>query len=212
MKVGEQLLYLARLKGLDKQDAKSRIQNWLERFEATSWWNKNVEELSKGMAQKVQFIATVIHEPELLIFDDPFTGFDPINTNLIKSEIRRLRDEGATIIFSTHRMESVEEICDEIALINKGEKVLEGKLKTIKSEYKSNIFLAELEDYKIPENLNSAKVISSLSDDDHISLRLSANNGDSNALARELMQYGKLLSFREELPSLNDIFIQKVQS
>lgn len=212
MKVGEQLVYLARLKDLDKHKAKKRIKDWLERFEALSWWNKNLEELSKGMAQKIQFIATVIHQPELLIFDEPFTGFDPINTNLIKSEIRRLRDEGATIIFSTHRMESVEEICDEIALINKGQKILSGKLKAIKAEYKSNIFQAELLDHKLPQSLQSAQIISEHRENDHITLRLSASTEDNNAIARELMQYGKLLFFSEELPSLNEIFIQKVQS
>lgn len=212
MKVGEQLIYLARLKDLDKHEAKKRIKDWLERFEALSWWNKNLEELSKGMAQKIQFIATVIHQPELLIFDEPFTGFDPINTNLIKSEIQRLRDEGATIIFSTHRMESVEEICDEIALINKGQKILSGKLKAIKAEYKSNIFQAELLDHKLPQTLQSAQIISEHRENEHITLRLSASTEDNNAIARELMQYGKLVAFSEELPSLNEIFIQKVQS
>lgn len=212
MKVGEQLIYLARLKGLSKEDAKSRIKEWLIRFEATGWWDKNIEELSKGMAQKVQFIATVIHQPELLIFDEPFTGFDPINTNLIKSEIRRLRDEGATIIFSTHRMESVEEICDEIALINKGKKILSGKLKDVKAEYKSNIYEAELFGAEALQSLASAEILKSLHDDGQTTLRLQANTEDGNAIAKELMQHGRLISFKEELPSLNDIFIQKVQS
>lgn len=212
MKVGEQLLYLARLKDLDKSEAKKRIKDWLERFEAIAWWNKNVEELSKGMAQKVQFIATVIHEPELLIFDEPFTGFDPINTNLIKSEIRRLRDEGATIIFSTHRMESVEEICDEITLINRGEKILEGRLKEIKANYKSNIFQAELAAAQLPETLNTSVILSHQQENGHATLRLSATTTDNNAIAHELMQYGRLLAFTEELPSLNEIFIHKVQS
>lgn len=211
MKVGEQLLYLARLKDLDKQEAIRRIKDWSQRFEIESWYNKNIEELSKGMAQKVQFIATVIHKPDLLIFDEPFTGFDPINTNLIKSEIRRLRDEGATIIFSTHRMESVEEICDEIALINKGNKILEGRIKPIKKEFATNVFEAELENYTTISNLNTADILHSREMDGHLSLRLSAN-GDANALAQELMQFGTLNLFKEEVPSLNDIFIQKVQS
>src|SRR5690606_17092692 len=144
MKVGEQVLYLARLKGLEKKEALHRIKEWFERFEIGGWWNKNIEELSKGMAQKVQFVATVIHRPALLIFDEPFTGFDPINTNLIKNEIRRLRDNGATIIFSTHRMESVEEVCDNIALINKSEKILEGPLRDIKKAYRSDIYEVEM--------------------------------------------------------------------
>lgn len=211
MKVGEQLLYLARLKDLDKQEAIRRIKDWSQRFEIESWYHKNIEELSKGMAQKVQFIATVIHKPDLLIFDEPFTGFDPINTNLIKSEIRRLRDEGATIIFSTHRMESVEEICDEIALINKGNKILEGRIKPIKKEFATNVFEAELENYTTISNLNTADILHSREMDGHLSLRLSAN-GDANALAQELMQFGTLNLFKEEVPSLNDIFIQKVQS
>ncbi|AEV33999.1 ABC-type uncharacterized transport system, ATPase component [Owenweeksia hongkongensis DSM 17368] len=211
MKVGEQLLYLARLKDLDKQEAIKRIKDWSERFEIESWYNKNIEELSKGMAQKVQFIATVIHQPDLLIFDEPFTGFDPINTNLIKSEIRRLRDEGATIIFSTHRMESVEEICDEIALINKGNKILEGRIKPIKKEFATNIFEAELENYTAFSNLNSADILQQTEVDGHLSLRLSAK-AEANDLAQELMQFGKLTLFKEEVPSLNDIFIQKVQN
>ena len=211
MKVGEQLLYLARLKDLDKQEAIRRIKDWSQRFEIESWYNKNIEELSKGMAQKVQFIATVIHQPDLLIFDEPFTGFDPINTNLIKSEIRRLRDEGATIIFSTHRMESVEEICDEIALINKGNKILEGRIKPIKKEFATNVFEAELENHTAFSNLNSADILQSIEVDGHLSLRLSAK-GEANDLARELMQFGKLNLFKEEVPSLNDIFIQKVQN
>lgn len=211
MKVGEQLLYLARLKDLEKSEAQRRIAEWFDRFEIASWQNKNIEELSKGMAQKVQFIATVIHQPDLLIFDEPFTGFDPINTNLIKSEIRRLRDEGATVIFSTHRMESVEEICDEIALINKGNKILEGRIKPIKKEFKTNIFEAELEDYSTIEKLANGKVVESFEADGHLNLRLEAN-GNGNLLASELMQYGKLTLFKEEVPSLNDIFIQKVKS
>lgn len=211
MKVGEQLLYLARLKDLEKSEAQRRITEWFDRFEIASWQNKNIEELSKGMAQKVQFIATVIHQPDLLIFDEPFTGFDPINTNLIKSEIRRLRDEGATVIFSTHRMESVEEICDEIALINKGHKILEGRIKPIKKEFKTNIFEAELEDYSTIGQLANGEVVESFEADGHLNLRLEAN-GNGNLLASELMQYGKLTLFKEEVPSLNDIFIQKVKS
>src|SRR6056300_1604286 len=140
MKVGEQALYLAQLKGLRKAEAKTRLKYWFERLEIGDWWNKKIQELSKGMAQKIQFVVTVLHRPKLLIFDEPFSGFDPINAHLIKDEILRLRDEGATVIFSTHRMESVEELCDDIALINKSNKILEGKLADIKRQFKINTF------------------------------------------------------------------------
>lgn len=211
MKVGEQLLYLARLKNLEKRDASKKIKDWMERFEISDWWNKNVEELSKGMAQKIQFIATVIHDPELLIFDEPFTGFDPINTNLIKSEIERLRKEGASIIFSTHRMESVEEICDRIALINKAEKILEGPIKEIKDEYKSNIFSIEIEGEFNDQLLKSGSVLNSSYTNGVTQLRVKAKNDNGNGLVQSVTQQNRLISFYEEVPSLNDIFIQKVQ-
>jgi len=140
MKVGEQALYLAQLKGMSKAEAKKRLNYWFEKFEIGDWWNKKIQELSKGMAQKIQFIVTVLHQPKLLIFDEPFSGFDPINANLIKDEILQLREEGATIIFATHRMESVEELCDDIALLHESNKVLEGKLIDIKRQYKTNTF------------------------------------------------------------------------
>ncbi|MGB1309542.1 MAG: ABC transporter ATP-binding protein, partial [Oceanihabitans sp.] len=140
MKVGEQALYLAQLKGLSKTEAKKRLLYWFDRLEIGDWWNKKIQELSKGMAQKVQFIVTVLHEPKLLIFDEPFSGFDPINANLIKDEILRLKNNGATVIFSTHRMESVEELCDHIALIHQSNKILDGKLDDIKRQYKTNTF------------------------------------------------------------------------
>ena len=140
MKVGEQVLYLAQLKGLSKQQAKERLKYWFDRLEIGDWWDKKIQELSKGMAQKIQFVVTVLHNPKLLIFDEPFSGFDPINANLIKDEILKLRDDGATIIFSTHRMESVEEMCDHIALIHKSNKILDGRLIDIKREYKDNTF------------------------------------------------------------------------
>jgi len=140
MKVGEQAIYLAQLKGMTKADAKSKLKMWFEKFGISEWWGKKVQELSKGMAQKVQFVVTVLHEPKLLIFDEPFSGFDPINANLIRDEILGLREKGATIIFSTHRMESVEEVCDHICLINKSNKLLEGKLDDIKKQYKTNTF------------------------------------------------------------------------
>lgn len=208
MKVGEQLIYLARLKGLEKAEAKKRVKDWLERFEALSWWNKNVEELSKGMAQKVQFICTVLHEPRLLIFDEPFTGFDPINTNLIKNEIRRLRDQGATVIFSTHRMESVEEICENIALINRGELLLEGMLSQIKQEHKSGVYKAGLLNFS--GNLDGLETLDRRQLSSHTEIRLTARE-NSNAILQKLMAQGQVIYFEEELPTLNEIFIQKVE-
>lgn len=212
MKVGEQVLYLARLKNLDKAHAKKALKEWFERFEIGEWWNKNVEELSKGMQQKVQFVATVIHNPDLLIFDEPFTGFDPINTNLIKSEIQRLRDEGATIIFSTHRMESVEEICDKITLINKSKKILEGPIRDVKNTYKSNIFNIAIEGAFSGTLLGSQKLLEQKESDGETHFRFQFEENNSNALLQQLTQNNRLISYQEEIPSLNDIFIQKVQS
>ncbi len=216
MTVGEQALYLCRLKGLSTSEAKSKLKEWFERFEIETWWNKKIEELSKGMAQKVQFIVTVLHNPELLIFDEPFTGFDPINTELIKSEIRRLNKNGATIIFSTHRMESVEEICDHITLINQSEKILEGPLKTIRNEFRTNTF-------KIAYVGNSGQVTSAISKnfellDDHdwqdhreATVRLPAGT-PPNALLETLLPMATIDHFEEVIPSVNDIFIRMVQN
>lgn len=211
MKVGEQLIYLARLKGLTKTDAKSRIEGWVKRFEITDWWNKSIEELSKGMAQKVQFISTVLHNPKLLIFDEPFTGFDPINTNLIKSEILRLKEEGATVIFSTHRMESVEEICDHIALINKSQKILEGPLNEIQQTHKSNTYRARLSAQNGTEiKLGTGSLVEQKKQGSQHLLKIKFE-GNSNQLLTSLMELGTVLSFEEEIPSVNDIFIQKVE-
>lgn len=214
MKAGEQLIYLARLKGLSKQEATTRAKDWFTRFEMESWWNKNIEELSKGMAQKVQFVSTVIHEPRLLIFDEPFTGFDPVNTNLIKSEIRKLRNNGATVIFSTHRMESVEEICDRIALINRSEKILEGPLQSIQQEYKSNKYSVELisaiEDK--PSLPSGASLLEAEKKGSTWSLQIQLGKDRPNDLLQHLMPQGTILLFKEIIPSLNTIFIQKVSS
>lgn len=210
MKVYEQLVYLARLKGLNKKSASSEVHEWLERFEITSWKNKMLEELSKGMAQKIQFIATVIHKPHLLIFDEPFTGFDPVNTELIKSEIRRLRDRGASVIFSTHRMESVEEICDEIVLINKGEKILEGPIRDVKSSFRANEYQVRLENAKV-ERLKYADIVEKKEVGNQVDLLLRAPVSATRDLLQELMNSGDLLLFQERLPSLNEIFISKVQ-
>lgn len=214
MKAGEQVIYLARLKGLSKQDARDKARKWFQRFGMESWWNKNIEELSKGMAQKVQFVSTVIHDPSLLIFDEPFTGFDPINTNLIKSEIKLLRDAGATVIFSTHRMESVEEICDRIALINRSEKILEGPLKSIQQEYKSNKYIVELanEEAQPPILSDGSVLLSSTKEEGIWKLEIQLEEHLPNKLLTQLMSQGNVLLFKELIPSLDKIFIQKVSS
>ncbi len=217
MKVGEQALYLAQLKGLEKKEAKERLLYWFGKFGIMGWWNKKIQELSKGMAQKVQFIVTVLHRPKLLIFDEPFSGFDPINATLIKDEILQLRDEGATVIFSTHRMESVEELCDHIALINKSKKILEGPVTDIKKAYKSNTFevgmisedtnalYKELQDrfYIEPANFKTLE--------DQLKIKVTLNKEESS---HELLQYlslkGQVLRFNEVIPEVNEIFIKAI--
>lgn len=217
MKVGEQALYLAQLKGLTKTEAKKKLKYWFEKFEISDWWNKKIQELSKGMAQKVQFIVTVLHEPKLLIFDEPFSGFDPINANLIKDEILKLRDNGASIIFSTHRMESVEELCDYIALIDKSNKILDGKLSDIKQQYKTNKYEVGLQSEsknELLETLTSKFDISiaektALNND----LRFFVNlkNGDTSTdLIRFLNSQAQITHFTEIIPSANDIFLKAV--
>lgn len=208
MKVGEHLTYLARLKGLSATDAKAKISGWMEKFGIEDWWDKKVEELSKGMQQKIQFIATVVHEPKLLILDEPFSGLDPVNTNLIKDEIHSLRGKGMSIIFSTHRMEQVEEICEHIVLINKGENVLEGKVSAVKDRFKQNLFELEYEG-ELPEGLlERAKVI------DQQPGRLTvqvAETTESNTLLRAMLDRGVFVKrFQEILPTLNEIFIRQV--
>ena len=214
MKVGEQAIYLAQLKGMSKQDATAKLQDWFKKFDILEWWDKKVEELSKGMAQKIQFITTILHEPKLLIFDEPFSGFDPINANLLKSEILKLRDKGCTIIFSTHNMGSVEEICDHIALIHKSEKILDGSFEDIKKEYRTNTynisFTGELE--KIKENLpKDVEILEHQSGKEFESLRLRLNNGtSSNQLLGQLLPHVEIISFNEIIPTMNDIFIRVV--
>lgn len=208
MKVGEQVLYLARLKGLDTLQAKQRAKEWFERLEMDGWWEKKVEDLSKGMAQKVQFVTTVLHEPELLIFDEPFTGFDPINTNLIKDEIQRLNAKGATVIFSTHRMESVEEICNHIGLINHGEVMVEGGLLDIRKHYKDGTFAFVT---KEPWNPEGAEVVRQ--EDDHVGYRTLIHTAEYPAAhVTELAQKGQLIGFEEVLPKVSDIFIDIVKN
>lgn len=214
MKVGEQALYLAQLKGLTKKEALIRLKFWFEKFDIGSWWHKKVEELSKGMAQKVQFIVTVIHEPKLLIFDEPFSGFDPINTNLLKEEILELRNKGATVIFSTHDMSSVEELCDNIALINKSKKILDGAVYDIKQNFKTNIFEIGLMNFnssflsEIPDN---HEIISHEKSNGHIKFQIKINEESSpNMLVSNIMNYGTIQYFSELVPTMNEIFIKVV--
>ena len=218
MKVGEQALYLAQLKGMSKKDAKKQLEYWFEKFDISDWWNKKVQELSKGMAQKVQFIVTVMHKPKLLIFDEPFSGFDPINANLIKDEILQLRDEGATVIFSTHRMESVEELCEHIALIDKSNKILDGKLSDIKRDFKSNTYevaIVSSEKEKLRKEISEKfEVFPTHMNvlDDELTLKIRTNNGEtSNSLLNYLSTKGTISHFAEVIPNANEIFIQAVK-
>jgi len=209
MKVGEHLVYLARLKGLSKTAAEEAIEYWIKRFDIADWMPKKIQELSKGMQQKIQFIATVLHNPKLLILDEPFSGLDPINTNLLKEEIYQLHQNGTSIIFSTHRMEQVEEICEYIALINKGEKVLEGLVKGIKQQFKENLFRVDFEG-PLPEFLEEqVKIIQRKPE----SLTVQLPDGqESNVFLKLLLEQGvKINAFQEILPSLNEIFIKAIQ-
>ena len=214
MKVGEQALYLARLKGVSAADAKKKLKFWFEKYEIGSWWNKKVEELSKGMQQKVQFIVTILHEPKLLIFDEPFSGFDPINVNLLKDEILNLRNQGATIIFSTHNMASVEELCDEIALINRGKKILSGELHDIKQQFKSHVFELGYQSSKqlhLDENHFQKLEFREKKGIRYDQIRILDGSGfSSNKLLNTALPQVDVTSFREILPTLNEIFIQEV--
>src|SRR5690554_253851 len=219
MKVGEQAMYLARLKGLSKSEAKTRLKYWFERLEIGDWWNKKIQELSKGMAQKIQFIVTVLHEPKLLIFDEPFSGFNPINAILIKDEILRLRENGATVIFSTHRMESVEELCDLIALLHESNKILDGKLTDIKKQFKTNTFeigIRASNNFLLEKELSERFMVSSanfktLGDDLKLNVRLSKNDVPNDLLSF-LTSKGEVSHFVEVIPSANDIFIQAIKN
>ncbi len=210
MKVGEQALYLAQLKGLSKSEAKRKIENWFGRFAMESWWDKKVEDLSKGMGQKLQFVTTVLHDPSLIILDEPFSGLDPVNSNLIKDEIFRLANEGSTIIFSTHRMEQVEEICNHIALVNKGKKIVDGTVQETRQRHKQNIFQVEGEGLFQLDRATAPFIVLKETDN---SITLQRNEGVSNnALLQYLLNNGVTVqSFIEKLPSLNDIFIRLVE-
>jgi len=213
MKVGDQLLYLAQLKGLSRKDALAKIKIWLRKFEITDWWNKKVEDLSKGMAQKVQFISTVLHEPKLIILDEPFSGFDPVNAQLITEKILELKDQGSTIIFSTHRMETVESLCDHIALINKSKKILEGPKKQIKDQYRSNTFIVEHRGnhFSLPsEKYDLKKQV--IIEGDLFSTTIQAKEGiKGNQLIRDIIDITDVYSFQEKLPTMSDIFISLVK-
>ena len=210
MKVGAHLTYLARLKGLSARDAKDKIGAWFEKFGIEDWWDKKVEELSKGMQQKIQFIATVVHEPKLLILDEPFSGLDPVNTNLIKSEIHELRDKGVSIIFSTHRMEQVEKICEHIVLINQGENMLEGRVAAVKDKFKENLFQVDYKGELPADLLSPVSVIEQQPERVVIQIQ---DERDSNAFLQQLLNRGvQVTAFNEILPTLNDIFIRQVSN
>lgn len=216
MKVGEQCLYLAQLKGMPEAEAKKQLKYWFEKFEIQGWWDKKIQELSKGMAQKIQFIVTVLHQPKLLILDEPFSGFDPVNANLIKDEIIELNKKGTSVIFSTHRMESVEEMCDYIALIHKSNKLIEGKLDDVKRQHRTNIYQVGI----LTNNIEGLMVsltqkftigqtnFKSLNDD--LKLEVHLEKHSSNELISILTQFGQVTHFMEKIPTVNDIFIQTV--
>ena len=211
MKVGEQALYLAQLKGLSTIEAKTALKEWFQKFDITPWWNKTVEDLSKGMAQKVQFITTVLHRPKLLIFDEPFSGFDPINANIIKDEIIKLKEQGTSIIFSTHRMESVEELCDHIALIDKSKKILDGPVQQIKENYKQQIYAVDFSSSNLdflnvlPESFNL------LNKNNHQADIQILDQTPASDLIRFLLDKSDIKAFEEKIPTINEIFIRTVQ-
>lgn len=218
MKVGEQAVYLAQLKGMTKADAVEKLKYWFKKLDILDWWDKKIQELSKGMAQKIQFIVTVVHEPKLLIFDEPFSGFDPINAEVIRDEILELSEKGATIIFSTHRMESVEELCEYIALINKSKCILQGKLLDIKRAYRTNTFRLglltdnKIETKKIIETTYPALPTNFKSIDDELKLEVQLEEADTNAFLSFVSKLGRITHFEEVIPSANDIFIQTVKN
>ena len=213
MKVGDQAIYLARLKGMSKNDAIKKLHYWFDKFEIGSWWNRKVEELSKGMQQKLQFIVTVIHEPKFFIFDEPFSGFDPINVNLLKNEILELQKNGASIIFSTHNMASVEELCDDIVLINKADKILDGDIKAIKNQFKEHLFQVQYvsndSDLRgiLPQDFTIQSI--SKSEDVHTAY-IKVENKSSNELLSALIPHVSVQGFQEIFPSMNEIFISQV--
>ncbi len=208
MKVGEQCLYLAQLKGLSKNEAKQKIHHWFKKLDMLDWLNKKVEELSKGMAQKVQFVSTVLHQPKLIILDEPFTGFDPINSEIIKNEIIELKESGSTIILSTHRMESVEELCDDIALINSGQCILEGSVNEIKNNFKEHIFEVQFEG----TIQNEIQHFDTLVIESGYGIFKAKNKENTHTLIKQVVEQVNVTSFNEKLPTINDVFIQSVNN
>lgn len=213
MKVGEQALYLAQLKGLSRTESMKRLKYWFKKLEITGWWDKKIEELSKGMAQKVQFITTILHEPKLIIFDEPFSGFDPMNTNVVKNEILFLRERGATIIFSTHNMESVEELCDNITLIDRGKTLLEGRVDNIRKEWAGNEYDLLFDGPVSVEGNSHYSILNKGSDNGKSSIRLKTTDTiPTNEIIQTMMRSGNIISFNPALPSMNEIFIRVVES
>jgi len=206
MKIGEQALYLAMLKGMSKRDAMKKIKEWFVKFEMESWWNKKVNDLSKGMGQKLQFVTTVLHDPKLLILDEPFSGLDPVNSNLIKDEIFKLAQKGTTIIFSTHRMEQVEEICNKIVLVNNGKKILDGSVKQIKDDFKEHVFKVGFDELPASFSSNAFDIVASR--ENSYSVKIKDGNKPANVLQEFLNHNAAIVSFNEVLPSLNEIFIK----
>lgn len=215
MEVGEQCIYLAQLKGLNKKDAEKKLKAWFEKFEMSAWWNKKVEELSKGMQQKVQFVATVLHEPRVLILDEPFSGFDPINASLIKNEILRLKENGTTILLSTHNMSSVEELCDNIALVNKAKTILQGSVREIRQQYKANSYEVDFKGNMMAFTTGlwaGYEILEHKTEGEHCKAKVKLlGNSTPNALLNAILPVVEVNGFREILPSMNDIFISKVQ-
>lgn len=211
MKVGEQALYFAQLKGLSKKEAKKRLDFWFDHLKISSWWNKKLSELSKGMAQKVQFVTTVLHQPKLLIFDEPFSGFDPVNAEVIKNEILYLKEKGTSVIFSTHRMESVEEMCDKIALMNQGKIILEGKVKEIKNRFKSNVYQMVFKDFdrsQFEKFRHHAEVLEATEEGTELWLKVKQKTATD--LLSQATQIGTISTFSEILPTMNEVFINAV--
>ena len=214
MGVGDQILYFGELKGMSKSDALSQAKYWFEQLEIDQWWKKKLSELSKGMAQKIQFVVTVLHRPKLLILDEPFSGFDPVNANLIKDQILKLKNEGTTIILSTHRMESVEEMCDAVALIDNAKKILDGKIFDVREKFKKNIFgitLSDVDEVKFESFKNQFQINDFTTENKLVSFDLK-NDNDQNVLLNELMKIGKIRSFDEKIPSMNEVFINAVKN
>ncbi|MGZ5211635.1 MAG: ABC transporter ATP-binding protein [Kaistella sp.] len=214
MSVGDQILYFGELKGMKRDDALNQAKYWFEQLEIDQWWKKKLSELSKGMAQKIQFVVTVLHRPKLLILDEPFSGFDPVNANLIKDQILNLKNNGTTIILSTHRMESVEEMCDSVALINHAKKVLDGKVFDVREKFKKNIFGVTLSDLHAEafESFRNQYQIDGLSTENQLVSFNLKNDNDQNTLLNELMKVGKIRSFDEKIPSMNEVFINAVSA